>query len=166
MSNWIDKLHEASQIRSKGNLEKNKCISWITINIIFILLSGCQQVIDRLESDFKGLNPTLFKTSTSDEKLLPENFTPQKNTTSNILTTGPEVALDQTIPTASTKQDYKPAKNSASHTTETHAQTPSPVTLNKPRFTRQVPVTDEDGNPLLESKDAKKSNKLRVYLED
>ena len=142
---WIDKLYEANLMPCKGNMEKNRCISRITVNIIFVLLSGCQQVIDRLESDFKGFNPTFFMTSTSDIKLSPESLTPPKNTSPKNFTTGPEVALDQTITKASTNQDYKHSKTSASHATETHAQNLSPVTLNKPRLTRQVPVIDEDG---------------------
>lgn len=153
--------------KSELTWRKNSLVIWAGFVASGMLLSGCQQVLDRLVIELKGSELNTVSTSTLDERSSPEESKPRtKKTPSNEITIAPANIKAENSPNALTQKDHMRATTDTPPATETQARKLGPSVSSALKVRSQVQTIDEDGNPFVGNTDTTKNPKTPIYIED
>lgn len=128
-------------------------------------LSGCQQVLDRLVADLKESSHASMPTD------LPSvTTTPQVSTKTS--DADPKASIPESVKTPpmntskAPSPKERPQKTPVTTKEKPPAPSPSPGVSRNGSGANKIQTVDEDGNPLDESPNSKKSKPARVLIDD
>jgi hypothetical protein len=161
-----------------------KYLRYLQIGLVFLCigLSACQQILDRLEVDLKGVKPTTRVSTgsqvdnTSEATSQPQQSTKYRQSiegTKFPFQTPKSVVKPGDVPSQliiTKSKDHNQASSSVEtiylDQTEQQSQKPSSFGESKNISAQQVRSFDENGNQLSDSIGAKNSPRPRLFIED
>ena len=149
----------------------NQAVTWLSIVISCACLSGCQQVLDRLEENLLGSKPNLVTTSAPDGKSLPALPTQISDTAlkDNPIEGVKELTANKSMASTPKTAIAKPQlqRPFSEHVpTGTLPKKSTTTASSKRSGTNSAQFIDEDGNPFVESTNTKKLKQPHIYIED